>query len=110
MFEYDFRTYSLGFSPFTKMLDKWKIQCKMPVCEEYGVNMCVHSDDPPFQVLDLPHIVTNEADIAWFLNAVDNPHNGLTFCAGSLSASEHNTGRRNDGSGTGRNKQLKTNN
>ena len=24
MFEYDFRTYSLGFSPFTKMLDKWK--------------------------------------------------------------------------------------
>ena len=23
MFEYDFRTYSLGFSPFTKMLDKY---------------------------------------------------------------------------------------
>lgn len=65
----------------------------MPVCEENGVNMCVHPDDPPFQILGLPRIVTNEEDIAWFLNAVDNPHNGLTFCAGSLSAGEHNDTR-----------------
>ena len=65
----------------------------MPVCEEYGVNMCVHPDDPPFQVLGLPRIVTNENDIEWFLNAVVNPHNGLTFCAGSLSAGEHNDTR-----------------
>lgn len=65
----------------------------MPVCEEYSVNMCVHPDDPPFQVLGLPRIVTNESDIEWFLNAVDNPHNGLTFCAGSLSAGEHNDTR-----------------
>ncbi len=65
----------------------------MPVCDEYGINMCVHPDDPPFQVLGLPSIVTNEEDIAWFLNAVDNPHNGLTFCAGSLSAGAHNDTR-----------------
>lgn len=65
----------------------------MPVCDEYGVNMCVHPDDPPFQILGLPRIVTNEEDILWFLNAVDNPHNGLTFCAGSLSAGEHNDTR-----------------
>ena len=65
----------------------------MPVCEEYGVNICVHPDDPPFQVLGLPRIVTNESDIEWFLNAVDNPHNGLTFCAGSLSAGAHNDTR-----------------
>ena len=65
----------------------------MPVCEEYGVNMCVHPDDPPFQVLGLPRIVTNENDIEWFLNAVNNPHNGLTFCAGSLSAGKHNDTR-----------------
>ena len=65
----------------------------LPVCEEYGVNMCVHPDDPPFQVLGLPRIVTNENDIEWFLNAVNNPHNGLTFCAGSLSAGEHNDTR-----------------
>lgn len=62
----------------------------MPVCEEYGINMCVHPDDPPFPVLGLPRIVTCAEDIEWFLNAVDNPLNGLTFCAGSLSAGAHN--------------------
>lgn len=65
----------------------------MPVCEEYGINMCVHPDDPPFQILGLPRIVTDAEDIAWFLQAVDNPHNGLTFCAGSLSAGTHNDTR-----------------
>ena len=62
----------------------------MPVCEEYGINMCVHPDDPPCPVLGLPRIVTSSEDIEWILNAVDNPYNGLTFCAGSLSAGIHN--------------------
>lgn len=62
----------------------------MPVCEQYGIDMCVHPDDPPLQILGLPRIVTCDADIEWFLNVVDNPHNGLTFCAGSLSAGAHN--------------------
>ena len=62
----------------------------MPVCEEYGINMCVHPDDPPYQMLGLPRIVTCGEDIEWILNAVDNPYNGLTFCAGSLSSGIHN--------------------
>jgi mannonate dehydratase len=62
----------------------------MPVCEQYDVNMCIHPDDPPFQVLGLPRIVTCEDDIDWILNAVNNSHNGLTFCTGSLSAGMHN--------------------
>ena len=62
----------------------------MPVCEQYGINMCIHPDDPPFQMLGLPRIVTNEEDIQWILDAVDNPHNGLTFCAGSLSTGMQN--------------------
>lgn len=62
----------------------------MPTCEKYGMFMCVHPDDPPFPILGLPRIVTSDEDIEWFLNAVDNPHNGLTFCAGSLSAGAHN--------------------
>ena len=62
----------------------------MPTCEQYGMNMCVHPDDPPFPILGLPRIVTCDEDINWFLKAVDNPHNGLTFCAGSLSAGAQN--------------------
>ncbi len=62
----------------------------MPVCDEYGIDMCVHPDDPPMPILGLPRIVTCDADIRAFLDAVPNPHNGLTFCAGSLSAGAHN--------------------
>lgn len=69
------------------------LEAVMPVCDTYGVNLCIHPDDPPFQVLGLPRIVTDEADIEWLLQAVDNPHNGLTFCAGSLSSGSQNDTR-----------------
>lgn len=69
---------------------RYFLQAIMPVCDEYGINMCIHPDDPPFPVLGLPRIVTSEEDIAWILHAVNNPHNGLTFCTGSLSAGLHN--------------------
>ncbi len=62
----------------------------MPTCNEYDMYMCVHPDDPPFPILGLPRIVNCDEDIEWFLKAVDDPHNGLTFCAGSLSAGAHN--------------------
>ncbi|MDR3246736.1 MAG: mannonate dehydratase [Prevotellaceae bacterium] len=81
-----------------KGIDKAKLQENMkyflerivPVAEKYGVNLCVHPDDPPFAVLGLPRIVTSADDIDWCLNAVDSQNNGLTFCAGSLSAGRHN--------------------
>jgi mannonate dehydratase len=69
---------------------KYFLEKIMPVCEKYDIQMCVHPDDPPFSLLGLQRIVTNEEDIDWFLNAVDNPHNGLTFCTGSLSAGLQN--------------------
>ncbi|MDR2475457.1 MAG: mannonate dehydratase [Bacteroidales bacterium] len=69
---------------------KYFLEQVIPTAEEYGVNMCVHPDDPPFAVLGLPRIVTSGEDIEWFLNTVDCPSNGLTFCAGSLSAGLHN--------------------
>ena len=69
---------------------KYFLSAVMPVCDRYGINMCVHPDDPPFPLFGLPRIVTCDEDIDWFLHAVDNPHNGLTFCAGSLSAGIQN--------------------
>ena len=69
---------------------KYFLEAIMPVCEECDMNMCVHPDDPPIEILGLPRIVRTEEDIRWFLDAVPNPHNGLTFCAGSLSAGAYN--------------------
>ena len=69
---------------------KYFLEAIMPVCRQYDINMCVHPDDPPLQILGLPRVVTCDEDIEWFLNAVPDSHNGLTFCAGSLSAGAHN--------------------
>ncbi|MDE6100230.1 MAG: mannonate dehydratase [Paramuribaculum sp.] len=69
---------------------KYFLEEIMPVCNEYDINMCVHPDDPPMAVFGLPRILTCDEDIAWLLNAVSDSHNGLTFCAGSLSAGAHN--------------------
>lgn len=70
---------------------RYFLEAIMPVCREWNMRMCVHPDDPPMQLLGLPRIVTCDEDIEWVLNAVNDWHNGLTFCCGSLSA-----GRQND--------------
>ncbi len=69
---------------------KYFLEAIMPVCRRYDIKMCVHPDDPPMQILGLPRIVTCADDIRWMLDAVPDVHNGLTFCAGSLSAGAHN--------------------
>lgn len=70
---------------------KYFLERIMPVCRQYGINMCIHPDDPPQQVLGLPRIVTGKEDIEWILHSVNSSNNGITFCAGSLSS-----GIRND--------------
>lgn len=62
----------------------------MPTAHELGMVFAVHPDDPPRDILGLPRIVSSDEDIAWILNAVDTPENGLTLCAGSLGANPAN--------------------
>lgn len=62
----------------------------IPVCEECGVNMAIHPDDPPWSIFNLPRIITCEKNIDRMLKEVDSPCNGLTFCVGSLGASKNN--------------------
>ena len=67
------------------------LRAVMPVCERWGIDLCIHPDDPPLpKVFGLPRICTDTADIDWILSCVDNPHNGLTFCAGTLSSGVQN--------------------
>ena len=63
----------------------------IPVCEETGVNMAIHPDDPPWDVFGLPRIISNEKDLDRLFAAVPSVRNGLTLCTGSLGA-----GRQND--------------
>lgn len=62
----------------------------IPAAEDLGLVLCVHPDDPPRQILGLPRVVSDAADIAWLLQAVDSPANGLTLCSGSLGANPAN--------------------
>ncbi|MBU2358236.1 MAG: mannonate dehydratase, partial [Alphaproteobacteria bacterium] len=62
----------------------------IPTATDLGMRFCVHPDDPPRDILGLPRIVSDADDIAWIMDAVDAPANGLTLCAGSLGANPVN--------------------
>ena len=62
----------------------------MPVCDAYDINMAIHPDDPAWSVFGLPRIIINKENILRLMNAVDNPHNGVTFCSGSYGTNLQN--------------------
>ncbi|MEO7213002.1 mannonate dehydratase [Mucilaginibacter sp.] len=62
----------------------------IPAAEQAGVLMCIHPDDPPYPILGLPRVVSNEQDIVDIYNAIDSPNNGLTFCTGSFGVMADN--------------------
>jgi len=55
----------------------------MPVCEQYGLKLAVHPDDPPRPILGLPRIVSTIEDIDWLTTEVPSKMNGITMCTGS---------------------------
>ena len=59
----------------------------IPVSKENDVNMAIHPDDPPYPIFGLPRIITGEKNLDRFLKLVDDSHNGLTLCTGSLGCS-----------------------
>lgn len=69
---------------------KYFMEAIIPVCEEVGIKMAIHPDDPPFSIFDLPRIVKNKEDLDWIVNAVDSPSNGITFCTGSIGTNPNN--------------------
>lgn len=62
----------------------------IPTASELGMVMCIHPDDPPFDILGLPRIMSSKDDIDWLMSAVDEYANGLTLCTGSLGAGAQN--------------------
>ncbi|WP_104385613.1 mannonate dehydratase [Sphingobacterium sp. HMA12] len=60
------------------------------ICEDNGIRMTIHPDDPPYPILGLPRIASNEEDLNYILNEVPQEFNGICFCTGSLGASQTN--------------------
>ncbi|MGM9641826.1 MAG: mannonate dehydratase [Eubacteriales bacterium] len=62
----------------------------MPACNETGINMAIHPDDPPWDMFGLPRIITGIESYRKLFEAVPDRHNGITLCTGSLGAAREN--------------------
>ena len=62
----------------------------MPVCDKYDINMAIHPDDPAWSVFGLPRVVTNKENLSALITTVNNKHNGVTLCTGSLGTNPEN--------------------
>ena len=61
-----------------------------PTCQELGVRMAIHPDDPPRPLFGLPRILSTAADIRQMCQAVPYDCIGLTLCTGSLGGNRAN--------------------
>lgn len=62
----------------------------LPVAEQNGVKMCIHPDDPPFDIFGLPRVVSTAADMRRMVSDNGSPNNGFTFCTGSYGVRTDN--------------------
>lgn len=62
----------------------------MPVCEQYGIRMAIHPDDPAWPVFNLPRIMGDKQNLLRLVGLVNSPCNGVTLCTGSLASNPDN--------------------
>ncbi|MEG0741495.1 MAG: mannonate dehydratase [Clostridia bacterium] len=62
----------------------------IPTCEECGITMACHPDDPAWPIFGLPRIAHSQADFDRMLALHDSPSNALCLCTGSLGSDPHN--------------------
>jgi mannonate dehydratase len=69
---------------------KYFLEAIIPVCKANNVKMAIHPDDPAWPIFGLPRLIISKENVGRFLNLVDSPYNGLTFCSGSLGSNPKN--------------------
>jgi mannonate dehydratase len=75
-----------------KLLENYKyfLEQVVPVCEEVGVRLAVHPDDPAWPVFGIPRITHTVEQFDKVLDLVDSPANSLCLCTGSLGSNPDN--------------------
>lgn len=64
----------------------WYLERMLPVCEEAGVRMALHPDDPPVASLGgIPRLFRNFENFRRAMERHDSPMHGLDFCHGCWS-------------------------
>jgi len=83
--EYQSITHQKLFESLIYFLEKI-----MPVCDQTDINMAIHPDDPPWDILGLPRIINKDESYHKLFEAIPNKRNGMTLCSGSLGAGRFN--------------------
>ena len=75
-----------------KLLENYKyfLDALMPTCEECGVKMACHPDDPAWPIFGLPRIAHNLGGFDKIVALNDSPCNTLCLCTGSLGSEPKN--------------------
>ncbi len=69
---------------------KYFLDAVIPVCEEVGVRMACHPDDPAWPIFGLPRIAHSQADYDKIVALHDSPANTVCLCTGSLGSNPDN--------------------
>lgn len=69
---------------------KYFLDAVIPVCEEVGVRMACHPDDPAWPIFGLPRIAHTKEQFDQICALHDSPANALCLCTGSLGSNEGN--------------------
>ena len=62
----------------------------IPVCEECGITMACHPDDPAWPIFGLPRIAHSQADYDALIALHPSPRNTACLCTGSLGSNPAN--------------------
>ena len=97
-------TESYGLEDFRAMLAKYRdvttdilrenlfsfLSQVLPRAESCSVNLAIHPDDPPRDMLGLPRIICTADDLDILFNALPSPANGITLCVGTYGSRPDN--------------------
>ena len=64
----------------------WFLRGISETCNNNGIKMTIHPDDPPYPILGLPRIASTKEDLVSIIRSVDEEFNGICYCTGSLGA------------------------
>lgn len=69
---------------------KYFLEGIIPTCEEVGIKMACHPDDPAWPIFELPRLAHNKEQFDKIVKLVDSPANALCLCTGSLGSNLDN--------------------
>lgn len=69
---------------------KYFLDAVIPVCEEVGIRMACHPDDPAWPIFGLPRIAHSQSDYDKIISLHDSPANTVCLCTGSLGSNPEN--------------------